>query len=194
MNGHGATLTCTHIQLHVAHPHVIKYFPVCESHTMQSHRPHIGAAAHPTPLFSLQHPAIRANARSYNHTPAHMVSLRALHLHSSSSANRHPPETPEEGGTAPGTSSVAQMQQQRSGVGDAVWTVWSGTQHFAGNILSAWSSREPVDNNSATSTSVASSSAGRAKLLKDAAERGKKVCIHCKGWVSHMPSQACLAS
>lgn len=131
------------------------------------------------PLQGLQHPSIRGNARYNNHQSSHMVSLRALHLHSNSSANQQPPETPEEGVTAPGTSSVAQMQQQpRSGVGDAVWTVWSGTQQFAGNVLSAWSSREAstgtaFDNNAA-STSVPSSS-GRAKLLKDAAERGRKV-------------------
>lgn len=152
---------------------------------MQCPRSCPGAATHRATWHGTPHVPISVHPGSAGHSKPLATPPRALNLRQSSPDDQQPAEMSPEAGTA--TTTVPIQQRQKNTVGDAMWTVWSGTQQFAGNALSSWSSREAsVDVDNAAS-SVPSSS-GRARLLKDAAESGKKVGVgRCSRWHGWWP-------
>lgn len=139
---------------------------------MQCPRTCPGAATHRA--TSQPYVPISTNPRSAGAQAPRLAPSRALHLRHNGPGDQQPVEmSPEAGAAATTTLPMQQQRQQQRSVGDAMWTVWSGTQQFAGNVLSSWSSREAsadgIDN------AAVPSSSGRARLLKDAAESGKMV-------------------
>lgn len=160
---------------------------------MQCPRSCPGAATHRTTLQGTPLVPINAHPCPAGHPALRMPPPRALHLRHSGPDDQQPAEMSSEAGSATTTLPMQPRQhphQYQRSVGDAMWTVWSGTQQFAGNVLSSWSSREAsVDNVDNAAQSSLPSTSGRARLLKDAAESGKTVrVVSVHSWHGWLPS------
>lgn len=155
---------------------------------MQYPPPCPGGAAHRATSQGTLHVPISTHPRGAGGQTPRLLPLKALHLRHDGPDGQQPAKVSPEAGTAATTTLPMQRQQQQQrGVGNAMWTVWSETQQFAGNVLSSWSSREASVDGIDNAASSVTSTSGRARLLKDAAEIGTTVrmvvhgCWH--GWL-----------